>query len=69
MPTFKIEQFELHADEFAAPACGASSGEVAEDCYQTQLDLTDAEIRKLDKNGHALNEDGGIPSIRSVEKI
>ena len=43
--------------------------EVAEDCYLPDLDLSDAEIRKLERKGHPLNGDGGIPSIRAVEEI
>ena len=88
MPTFRVEQYELHAAAYTVEAKdkveailkvlngrakmddgGLDYVEVAEDYYQPALGLTDEEIKKLDRKGHPLNEDGGIPSIRSVEKV
>ena len=88
MPTFRIEQYELHAAAYTVEAKdkaeailkvlngqaemddgGLEYVEVAEDYYRPTLDLTDEEIRKLDRKGHSLNEDGGIPSIRSAEHV
>ena len=48
---------------------GSDYIEPAEDFYQPHLGLTDEEVRKLEKAGHPLNEDGGLPSIRAVEKV
>ena len=86
MPTFRIEQYELHVAACTVQARdkaeailkvldgrarmddgGLEYVEVAEDCHQPALDLTEDEIEKLATKGHPLNEDGGIPSIRSVE--
>jgi len=42
--------------------------EVAEDFYSPDLQLTTAEIDTLGRNRHPMNEDWGVPSIRSVVK-
>ena len=88
MPTFRIEQYELHAAAYTVNAKDKAAAilkvlngqvqvddggleyvEVAENYYQPTLDLTDEEIRKLDREGHPLNDDGGIPSIRSANPV
>ena len=88
MPTFRVEQYELHAASYTVEAKdraeailkvltgkadmndgGLDYVEVAEDYYQPALDLTEDEIKKLAKKGHPLNEDDGIPSIRSVGEV
>ena len=86
MPTFRIEQYELHVAAYTVEARdkaeailkvlngrakmdddGLEYVEVAGDYYQPTLDLTEDESEKLATKGHPLNEDDGVPSIRSVE--
>ena len=87
MPTFRVEQYELHAASYIVEAKdraeailkvlngqakidddGLEYVEVAEDYYQPALSLTEEETAKLRRKGHPVNEDDGVPSIRSVEE-